>query len=96
MESPPTEAYFQMHEQKRLLNRVQRREFMKVLDERAVEEEYKTEPFFDETAALLEKSRYTDSKVYWRNAANYKKEIERMKVWWRKRIEYLNREINQF
>jgi spore coat protein CotH len=54
------------------------------------------ETFIDQTAALLEKSRYTDSKVYWWNAVDYKEEIERMKGWWRKRIEYLDREINQF
>jgi spore coat protein CotH len=53
------------------------------------------ETFIDQTAALLEKSRYADSKVYWWNAVDYKEEIGRMKEWWRNRIEYLNGEINQ-
>jgi hypothetical protein len=54
------------------------------------------ETFFDQTAALLEKSRSADSKIYWWNAVDYQNEIERMKEWWRKRIAYLNREINGF
>jgi spore coat protein CotH len=54
------------------------------------------ETFIDQTAALLEKSRYADLKVYWWNAVDYKEEIARLKEWWRKRIAYLNREINQF
>jgi spore coat protein CotH len=54
------------------------------------------ETFIDETAALLEKSRAADSKIYWWKALDYKKEIERLKGWWRKRIAYLNREINEF
>jgi hypothetical protein len=46
MESPPAAAYFQRHEQKYLLNGVQYREFMKVLDECAVEDEYKQETIY--------------------------------------------------
>jgi spore coat protein CotH len=54
------------------------------------------ETFIDKTAALLEKSRYADSKVYWWKTVDYKEEIKRMQEWWRKRIAYLNGEINEF
>ncbi|MDR2768084.1 MAG: CotH kinase family protein [Treponema sp.] len=54
------------------------------------------ETYIDRMAPLLEKSHKANSKVWWWNAVDYKKEIERMKDWWRRRIEYLNTEINQF
>jgi spore coat protein CotH len=54
------------------------------------------ETFIDETAALLEKSRDADLKVYWWNVVDYKEETTRLKDWWRKRIAYMNGEIGQF
>jgi hypothetical protein len=70
MESPPADgAYFQRHEQKYLLDRFQHREFLKVLDECAVEDEYKMEtiysvyfdnPHFGISGTLLHKSSYKE------------------------------------
>jgi spore coat protein CotH len=54
------------------------------------------ETFIDRMAPLLEKSHRANSKVWWWNAVDYHQEIERMKDWWRRRIEYLNTEINRF
>jgi spore coat protein CotH len=54
------------------------------------------ETFIDQMAALLEESAEANSKVWWWNKVDYQKEIERMKTWWRERINYLNTEINQF
>jgi spore coat protein CotH len=54
------------------------------------------ETFINETADLLSESQKADSAVWhwWRNR-NYRQEIENMKTWWRKRIAYLNKEINK-
>jgi SPX domain protein involved in polyphosphate accumulation len=69
METPPAAAYFQRHEQKYLLNRFRYREFMKVLDEFAVDDEYELEtiysvyfdnPHFGITGNLLRKSPYKE------------------------------------
>jgi spore coat protein CotH len=54
------------------------------------------ESFIDETAIRLEKSHKANGAVWRLKMVNYQKEIARLKEWWRKRIEYLNREINQF
>jgi hypothetical protein len=34
--------------------------------------------------------------VWWWKKGNYKEEIERLKDWWRRRIAYLNTEINKW
>jgi spore coat protein CotH len=54
------------------------------------------ESFIDEMAIRLEKSHKANGAVWWWKMVNYPKEIARLKEWWRKRVEYLNREINQF
>ncbi|MDR2070426.1 MAG: CotH kinase family protein [Treponema sp.] len=54
------------------------------------------EAFIDQIAAKLEKSRLTDRKVWWWKKGDPQEEIKRMKDWWRRRIEYLNTEINKF
>jgi hypothetical protein len=54
------------------------------------------ESFIDQTAAKLEKSRLTDRKVWWWKKGDPQGEIERLKDWWRRRIEYLNTEINKW
>jgi hypothetical protein len=54
------------------------------------------EVFIDQMAALLDKSQELNFRVWTWKKTNYKKEIERMKAWWRNRIEYLNTEINNF
>jgi spore coat protein CotH len=54
------------------------------------------ESFIDETAIRLEKSHKANGAVWWWQMVNYPGEIARLKEWWRKRIEYLNREINRF
>jgi hypothetical protein len=54
------------------------------------------ETFIDQMAALLDKSQQADRKVWWWKKGDPKKEIERMKDWWRRRIAYLNTEINSF
>jgi spore coat protein CotH len=54
------------------------------------------ETFIDETAIRLEKSHKANGAVWRWNMVNYQKEIARLKEWWRKRIAYLNREINLF
>jgi spore coat protein CotH len=54
------------------------------------------ETFIDQMAALLEKSQQADRKVWWWKKGDPKKETERMKDWWRRRIAYLNTEINKF
>jgi spore coat protein CotH len=53
------------------------------------------EMFMDEMAALLDKSQEANFKVWQWKKYGYRKEIERMKTWWRERIEYLNTEINR-
>jgi spore coat protein CotH len=54
------------------------------------------ESFIDETAIRLEKSHKANGAVWRWKMVNYPKEIARLKEWWRKRIAYLNREINEF
>jgi spore coat protein CotH len=54
------------------------------------------ETFIDEMAGLLEKSVQANAKIQWWNKVDYPKEIERLKTWWRNRIEYLDTEINKF
>jgi spore coat protein CotH len=54
------------------------------------------ETFIDQMAALLDKSQQADRKVWWWKKGDYKKEMERMKDWWRRRTAYLNTEINSF
>jgi spore coat protein CotH len=55
------------------------------------------ETFIDEMADLLSESQKADSTVWhWWRKRNYRQEIEGMKTWWRKRITYLNEEINKF
>jgi spore coat protein CotH len=54
------------------------------------------EAFIDQIAAKLEKSRLADRKVWWWKKGDPQEEINRMKDWWRRRIEYLNTEINKF
>jgi spore coat protein CotH len=54
------------------------------------------EIFIDQMAALLDKSQQADRKVWWWKKGYPEKEIERMKDWWRRRITYLNTEINSF
>jgi spore coat protein CotH len=54
------------------------------------------EIFFDQMAAMLEESQKLNSRIWWWKKVYYKKEIERMKAWWRNRIDCLNTEINGF
>jgi hypothetical protein len=54
------------------------------------------ELFFDHMAAMLEASQKLNSRIWWWRRVDYKEEIEHMKTWWRKRMEYLNTEINGF
>lgn len=54
------------------------------------------EMFIDKMAALLEKSARANAKVWWWNKVDHNKETERLKTWWRERIDYLNTEINKF
>jgi hypothetical protein len=57
------------------------------------------ETFIDQMAVFLTKSQQADHKVWWwkeGNVGNAKEETERMKDWWRRRITYLNTEINSF
>jgi spore coat protein CotH len=54
------------------------------------------ETFIDKMAVLLEKSAGANSKVWWWKKADYKKETERLKAWWKARIAYLNTEINKW
>jgi hypothetical protein len=57
------------------------------------------ETFIDQMAVFLTKSQQADRKVWWwkeGNAGNAKEETERMKDWWRRRIAYMNTEINSF
>jgi spore coat protein CotH len=55
------------------------------------------ETFIDETSDLLSESRKADSAVWhWWKKRNHRQEVEDMKTWWRKRIAYLNEEINKF
>jgi hypothetical protein len=54
------------------------------------------ETFIGEMAALLGESQKADAAVWhWWRKRNYSREIENMKAWWRKRIIYLNGEINK-
>jgi hypothetical protein len=57
---------------------------------------FNMEIFMDQMAVLLDKSQQANFKVWRWKKYGYKSEIERMKDWWRKRIEYLNTEINKF
>jgi hypothetical protein len=54
------------------------------------------EIFIDHMAVLLDKSRQENHKVWWWKKSKGKEETERMKDWWRRRITYLNTEINSF
>jgi spore coat protein CotH len=54
------------------------------------------ETFFDQTAAALEESQKLNFRVWWWRKVDFKEEIERLKTWWRNRVEYLNTEINGF
>jgi hypothetical protein len=57
------------------------------------------ETFIDQMTVFLTKSQQADHKVWWwkeGNVGNAKEEAERMKDWWRRRIAYMNREINSF
>jgi hypothetical protein len=57
------------------------------------------ETFIDQMAVFLTKSQEADHKVWWwkeGNVGNAKEETERMKDWWRRRIAYMNTEINSF
>jgi spore coat protein CotH len=54
------------------------------------------ETFIDQTAALVDASQQADRTVWWWKKGNYKEEIERLKDWWRRRIAYLNTEINKW
>jgi spore coat protein CotH len=55
------------------------------------------ETFIDEMADLLSGSQNADAAVWhWWRRRNYRQEIEDMKAWWRKRMAYLNEEINKF
>jgi hypothetical protein len=47
-------------------------------------------------ASLLEKTVEANSKVWWWNKVDYKKETERLKAGWKERIGYLNTEINNW
>jgi hypothetical protein len=54
------------------------------------------ETFIDQMGTFLGKSQEANHRVWrWRRGAP-KEETERMKTWWRGRIEYLNKEINGF
>jgi spore coat protein CotH len=55
------------------------------------------ETFIDKTTDFLSESRKADSAVWhWWKKRNHRQEVEDMKTWWRKRIAYLNEEINKF
>jgi hypothetical protein len=55
------------------------------------------EVFIDKMADLLSESQKADSAVWhWWKKRNGQEEFEYMKTWWRKRIAYLNEEINKF
>jgi hypothetical protein len=54
------------------------------------------EAFIDQTAAMLEKSRLADRKVWWWKKGDPLEEITRMKDWWRRRTKYLDAEISKF
>jgi spore coat protein CotH len=54
------------------------------------------EVFIEQMAARLDKSQEINFRVWTWKKTGYKKEIARMKTWWRNRIEYLNTEINNF
>jgi spore coat protein CotH len=53
------------------------------------------ETFIDQMGTLLEKSRQVEHYVWWWKKGDPKEEIERMKAWWRDRVQYLHEEINK-
>jgi spore coat protein CotH len=54
------------------------------------------ETFIDQMGAVLDKSQQANHRVWrWRRGVP-REETERMKTWWKNRIEYLNFEINSF
>jgi hypothetical protein len=57
------------------------------------------ETFIGQMAVFLTKSQQADHKVWWwkeGNVGNAEEETGRMKDWWRRRIAYMNTEINSF
>ncbi|MDR0689957.1 MAG: CotH kinase family protein [Spirochaetaceae bacterium] len=52
------------------------------------------EDFIDHMGSLLEKSRQVERYVWWWIKDNPQEQTERMKSWWRDRVNYLNTEIN--
>jgi spore coat protein CotH len=52
------------------------------------------ETFIAHMGSLLEKSRQVEHYVWWWKKTDPKEEIERMKTWWKNRVNYLNTEIN--
>lgn len=53
------------------------------------------ESFIDQKATYLENSQIENFEV-WNNELVYKEQIAKMKDWWKKRIAYLNKEINKY
>jgi hypothetical protein len=97
-------TYFQRHEQKYRLNAFQYHAFLEVLKGFVRQDEYGLTTIysiyydnrdFEIARKALEKSRHIEHYVWWWKKGDPKEEIERMKAWWRDRVQYLHAEINK-